>query len=192
MIEIGEIKEILNAKLTPERYYHTLCVADEAVILAEKYGADKEKARLAGLLHDICKGEKRETLLQMMREFGIIPDNVEKYAEKLWHARVGAALCRQRLGVDDDDILNAVRYHTTARSGMSPLEKVIFLADYISADRDFDGVPELRAAVYESLDAGLRDATAFSMRELIEKHRLIHPDTIAAYNEAMRPLVMQK
>ncbi|MDR1892272.1 MAG: bis(5'-nucleosyl)-tetraphosphatase (symmetrical) YqeK [Oscillospiraceae bacterium] len=189
MIEISEIKKILNSKLTSERYAHTLCVAEEAAVLAKRYGADKEKARLAGLLHDICKSDNRDSLLQMMREFGIIPDNVEEYAEKLWHARVGAAFCRQRLGIEDEDVLSAVRYHTTARAGMSLLEKIVFLADYISADRDYEGVQEIRTAVYAGLDSGMRVAAAFSMRELIKKQRLIHPNTVAAYNEAMREWV---
>jgi len=184
-MDIEQTKFFLRTRLTGKRYEHTLAVADEAAVLANFYGCDKNKAVLAGLLHDICKDEKPESLLQMMAEFGRIPRMLEKSAEKLWHARVGGEVCRRDLKVEDEDILNAIRYHTTARAGMSLLEKVIFLADYVSRDRTFDGVEHLRAAVKVSLSFAMAEALVFSMNELTEKRRSIHPDTIAAYNETI-------
>ncbi|MGI6270517.1 MAG: bis(5'-nucleosyl)-tetraphosphatase (symmetrical) YqeK [Candidatus Howiella sp.] len=181
----AEYKRLLKARLKPERYAHSLAVAAQAVHLAEKYGADREKAYLAGLLHDICKNDSAESLLQTMDRFGILLSNLEKSAPKLWHAMAGAALLQGELGIADREVLDAVRYHTTARAGMSLLEKIIYLADYTSADRDYPGAKDMRRTVDRSLEAGMEIALIFTITDLAEEHRAIHPDTVEAYNQQM-------
>ena len=179
----NEYKELIKSKLTEKRYLHSLAVADEAKLLAKKYGCDSKKAYTAGLLHDITKDSSREEMLQIFSEFGIILNNVEKKAFKLWHAMAGSAYIRNVLKVDDEDIINSVRYHTTARAGMSTLEKVIYLADFTSADRDYDGVEEMRAAVLCDLPQAMMIALKFSISDLMNGDKAIHPDTMFAYNE---------
>lgn len=176
---------IIKEKLSERRYLHSCSVSEEAVKLAYLYGADPEKARLAGLLHDIAKDMSKDAQLQTFTNYSIILDDVEKFSPKLWHAKAGAALLEYEYGMADGDLLNAVRYHTTARAGMSVLEKIIFLADFISADRDFDGVGELRKTIYSSLDAGMLASLDFSIAELIGKRCAIHIDTVRARNELL-------
>ena len=120
-----EYKDIIKPKLTERRYIHSLCVADEAVKLAEKYGCDKEKAYTAGILHDIFKDTPKEEMLKMFDDFGIILNGVEKQAPKLWHAILGSEYIKRVLKINDDEIISAVRYHTTAKAGMTLLEKVM-------------------------------------------------------------------
>ncbi len=175
--------EIIRKRETPRRFHHSLCVADEAVRLAEKYGADPAKARTAGILHDIFKDAGKDAQLQIFRDFAILLDNVETQAPKLWHAIAGAAFIRHILHVEDEDILAAVRYHTTARAGMSPLEKVLYLADFTSADRDYPDVDEMRRLVDVGMEEAMAYALRYSIRDLIDKQAAIHPDTLAAYNE---------
>lgn len=180
-----QLVEILKKRLNPYRFNHSLAVADEAVRLAEKYGADPEKARMAGLLHDITKNTPDETQLQMLREFGIIPDAVTAQSEKLWHAISGAGFVEHILGIKDPAILTAIRYHTTARAGMSLLEKVLYLADFTSADREYEDVDVMRRLAEESMEDAMAYALRYTIMELTEHYRAVHPDTVAAYNEVV-------
>lgn len=176
-------KDIIKPKLTERRYIHSLCVADEAVKLAEKYGCDKDKAYTAGILHDIIKDTPKEAMLKMFDDFGIIPTDIEKQAPKLWHAILGSEYIKRVLKIDDDEIISAVRYHTTAKAGMTLLEKVIYLADFTSADRDYNGVDDMRRYVMQDLNLAMQEALKFSVIDLAEQGRVIHPDTLNAYNE---------
>lgn len=185
-MELNEYRELLKNTLTPERYAHSRGVCEEAVKLARKYGADVEKARFAGLVHDITKDYPAEMQLQTIRNYSIILDDVEEVTAKLWHAVTGAAVLKNRYGVADGDVLNAVRFHTTARPGMSLLEKIIYLADFISPDRTFTGVDMLRAAAKESLLSGMKAALDFSIAGLVESGALIHINTVKARNELLR------
>jgi predicted HD superfamily hydrolase involved in NAD metabolism len=173
----------LRGRLTPKRYRHSLAVADQAEHLARKYGADPEKARVAGLLHDILKDTDGDSQLQILKDFGILLDTVEKSSHKLWHARSGAVFIEHILGITDPDILNAVRYHTTARAGMSLLETVLYLADFTSADRDYPDVDVMRELTERDLDAAMQYAVAYTIDDLKEQERPVHPDTLACYKE---------
>lgn len=178
-----QFKTIIRSRLLPDRYVHSLAVADEAKRLAVLYGADADKAYTAGLLHDIMKNTKSEGQLQILQDFGILLDNVEKCSPKLWHAKSGAAFIERVLGVDDEEIVTAVRYHTTARADMGLLERVLFLADFTSADRDYDDVDVMRRLVDDNADDAMMYALSYTIRELVSKGAPVHPDTLAAYNE---------
>ena len=175
--------ELLKNRLTPKRFIHSLCVADEAVRLAIKYNCDTEKAFLAGLLHDCCKDMDAKEQLQLFERFGIMLNTIESKAPKLWHAIAGAEYISTELDIKDKDILAAVRYHTTARKGMSLLEKIIYLADFTSADRDYDGVSDMRKAVTKDLDTAMFEALDFSVKDLENKGLPVHSDTMEAYAE---------
>ncbi len=178
-----EYKDILQKRLTPKRYNHSLCVADEAVRLAKKYGGDTDKAYLAGLLHDITKNASREEHLHIFEQFGIMLNDVEKNAEKLWHAMSGAAYVKYVLGIDDDELITAIRYHTTAREGMTQLEKLLYLADFTSADRDYDDIDIMRQKVEISMEAALDYALSYTINDLVSRNKPLHIDTVKAYNE---------
>jgi nicotinate-nucleotide adenylyltransferase len=175
--------EIIRGRLTPKRFAHSLAVADEATRLAGRFGADMKKAHTAGLLHDILKDTDGEGQLQILHNFGILLDNVEQHAPKLWHAHAGAVFIEKVLGVEDQDLISAVRYHTTARAGMSMLEKVLYLADFTSADRDYSDVEEMRRLVDVGVEQAMEFALTFSIKELVMKRQAVHPDTMNAYNE---------
>lgn len=183
--EYAEYKKLLEKRLTPKRYNHSLCVADEAVRLARKYGADEAQSYLAGLLHDITKNASKEEHLNIFDTFGIILSNVEKSAEKLWHAISGSAYIRYVLNITDEDIIEAVRYHTTAKADMPLLAKILYLADFTSADRDYEDVDEMRRLVDISMDEAYAYALRYTVIDLATNNRAIHPDTLDAFNEIM-------
>ncbi len=176
-------KEILQKRLTTKRFNHSLCVADEAVRLAKKYGGDSNKAYLAGLLHDITKNASTNEHLQIFSEFDIMLNDIEKNAEKLWHAISGAAFIQHKLGITDDEIITAVRYHTTARAGMTQLEKLLYLADFTSRDRDYEDVDIMREKVEISIEAALNYALSYTINDLVSHGKPLHLDTVKAYNE---------
>ena len=178
-----EYKKILQERLTPKRYHHSLCVADEAVKIAAKYGGDTEKAYIAGLLHDITKNASEEEHLHIFREFDIMLNDVEKNAEKLWHAISGAAYIEHMLGINDTEIITAVRYHTTARKNMTQLEKILYLADFTSADRDYDDVDIMRKKLEVSMQSALQYALSYTINDLVSRDKPLHLDTVEAYNE---------
>lgn len=179
----AEFLEELKKHLQPARLYHSINVAEEAKKLALHYGADPEKAYTAGLLHDIMKNTPDSELLNFFRENGIILTRTERVSRKTWHAIAGEAYCRLVLSVTDREILSAIRWHTTARAGMTLLDKVIFIADFISADRDYDGVERMREKAYVSLEDAMREGLQFTLTELIANGWAVHEDSLAAYNE---------
>ena len=171
--------------LSEYRRVHSLNVSSEAVRFAEKYGGDVEKARLAGLLHDVTKETDNEKQLQIIENGGIILTELEKRSPKLWHAISGACFVRDVIGVDDPDIFNAIRYHTTARAGMSRLEKIIFLADFTSAERDYPDIDVIREHAEHSLEEGMLYGIKFTISRLVGRGNLVSPDALAAYNDIL-------
>ena len=181
-----ECVKAIKPMLSEKRYRHSLNVAEEAKKLAKKFGADPDKAETAGLLHDILKDTPPEKQLKIITESGIMMSSVELSAKKFWHAIAGAVYIRTELGVADADILNAVRYHTTGRKYMSPLEKVIFVADFVSKDRDYPGVEQLRRIARKDIDKAIKEGIAFTLKDLVEHGDTIVPETIDAYNDAVQ------
>lgn len=174
--------------LTPARFEHSLRVAECAAELARRLGADENKAYDCGLLHDIMKDSPLDFQLQTIAKTDIILTSVERLNEGLIHAVAGEAFLRAELGVTDADTLNAVRYHTTGRAGMSLLEKIIYIADYISPDRTYNGVGEMRRLAGESLEAAMLFALKFTIGKLVSRQTVIHTDSVDCYNELISML----
>ncbi|MCR5331426.1 MAG: nicotinate-nucleotide adenylyltransferase [Lachnospiraceae bacterium] len=128
----------MESLLSPHRFTHVKNVAKTAVKLARTYNADMDKAYIAGLLHDCAKYLDDEQMLQVAEEYNIELEEVEKASLQLVHAKIGAVFAREVYGIEDEDILNAIRYHTTGRPNMSLLEKIIYIADYIEPGRKRD------------------------------------------------------
>ena len=181
----AEFLEEIKKHLNPDRLYHSLNVADEAKKLALHYGADEKKAFTAGLLHDIMKNTAPADLLKFFEDNGIMLTKTEQISPKTWHAIAGAVYCERVLGVTDTEILSAIRYHTTGRAGMTLLEKVLFIADFISADRDYDGVERMREKAYVSLECAMEEGLQFTLEELAHNGWAIHEDSVDAYNEIL-------
>ena len=182
-MNIDSYKKIMKSRMSDYRYKHSVNVAKEAVRLAKKYGADEEKAAIAGILHDITKENTKEEQLQIMTDGGIILDDVQKISSKLWHGISGSVYMRDKLDITDEDILNAVKYHTTGRAGMSVLEKVIFVADFTSEERDYSGIRTIRKKANKSLEEAMLYGLQFTLKDLSKRALIIHPDALACYNE---------
>ena len=161
------------------RIPHVLGTEQEAVRLALRYGADADRARTAALLHDCTKRLEMDEQLALCAQYGIELDELEQKALKLLHAKTGAAVARDRFGVDDE-IYSAIFWHTTGHADMTLLEKVIYLADYIEPTRSFPGVDALRAACYEDLDKGLLMGLEMTVEEMKERGNPVHSATLAA------------
>lgn len=183
------IYQMLHKTLSKKRYYHTICVAKECVKLAHWYQEDEEKAYLAGLLHDYTKELPLEKQLQILADHSIILDNVERRSPQILHAITGMIQATAVFHIQDQDILHAIRYHSTARADMSTLEKIVYLADCISEDRTFDYVNELRQYTYQALNYGLRFQLTNTIVYLTQRQRPLHNDTIQAYNQLVDELI---
>ena len=183
MCSAAEITDILEIRLSKKRFQHSLNVAEEARKLAEKYDyPDNEKAYITGLLHDICKEIPKEEQLEMVQKSKLDVSEVELCTPPLFHAVAGAWYAENVLNIHDDDMLNAVRYHTVGRAGMSKLEKIIYLADLISADRNYKDVNKMRKLAYQSLEKAMLEALKFSVTDVVAKGSMLPYHTIEAYN----------
>lgn len=177
-----EIIVLLQRMLSKKRFLHSVAVSKSAVGLAKIYGADQKKAYIAGLTHDVCKDISKEKQLQMADEFAIILTESERLCPKLWHAIVGSEYIKRYI-CDDAEIVSAVRYHTTAKADMKLLDKIIYVADCVSSDRDFPGVEEFRQLSRESLDEVIFKMCRVVLSELLDEGFPLHPDTLSAYNQ---------
>lgn len=180
---LEEYKSILEKRLSNRRYAHSLNVSKEAQILAKRYGADEEKALIAGLLHDIMKDTASDEQAKFLCKYGVKLTPIELASKKLWHAISGEQYLKNELGIEDKDILNAVRFHTTGRENMSLLEKVIFIADFTSEDRDYNGVENMRKASEQSLEEAMLEGLSFTIQDLASRKLLIDENTMKAYNQ---------
>jgi predicted HD superfamily hydrolase involved in NAD metabolism len=185
-MERHEALAIVKKQLTEHRYQHTVGVMETAIELAERYGADKKKAELAAIFHDYAKFRPKEEMKQIILEQNM-PKDLLLYNTELWHAPVGAYLVEKEVGIKDDEILDAIRYHTSGRANMTLLEKVIYLADYIEPGRIFPGVEEVRELAKQDLNIALVKALQNTIQFLMKKNQAIYPDTFFTYNS----LIMQ-
>lgn len=183
----NEALQLVKAQLTEKRYVHTLGVAESAVELAERYGADVKKAELAAIFHDYAKFRPKEEMKQIIMEQNITKDLLEYHSE-LWHAPVGAYLVEQEAGITDQEILDAIAYHTSGRIGMTLLDKVVYLADYIEPGRSFPGVEEVRKLAEQNLDAAVIQAVRNTINFLMMKKQVIYPATFHTYNDLIKNL----
>ena len=182
-MSIAEYKKLIKSMMSENRYNHCVNVSKEAVKLAKRYGGDEEKAAIAGILHDITKEMPKEEQLQIMLDSGIILDDIQKNAPKLWHGISGSVYIKKHFGIEDEDILNAICYHTTGRAGMSLLEKIIFVADFTSEERTYKGVATMRKKSRKSLEDTMLYGFKFTFSDLSSRELAIHPDELACYNE---------
>lgn len=178
-LPLSKLRPVALSYLKHKRIPHVLGTEQEAIRLAERYGADVEKARVGALLHDCTKKLDMEAQLALCRHYGIQLDELEQKALKLLHAKTGAAIARDVFGVDEE-IYSAILWHTTGHANMTLLEKILYLADYIEPSRDFPGVDKLRAVCYKNLDAGLLMGLEMTIGEMNAMGNPVHHATIEA------------
>jgi len=178
-LPLERLRPVALSCLNHRRIPHVLGTEQEAIHLAERWGADVNKARRAALLHDCTKKLNLPEQLAVAERFHVPLDEMERREIKLLHAKTGAGIAEAVFGTDGE-MTNAIRWHTTGRGGMTLLEKIIYLADYIEPTRDFPGVEELRRRCYEDLDAGLLLGLEMTIREMEERNAPIHPKTLEA------------
>lgn len=187
MYTAAELEEILRIRLSKKRFTHSMNVAGEAKKLAELYGySDPSKAYITGMLHDICKEIPPAEQLEMTKKSRRDVCEVELCTPPLYHAVAGAWYTEHVLGFTDEDMLNAIRYHTIAHRNMSLLEEIIYLADLISADRSYKDVAKMRRVAYQSLDEAMLEALSFSIADVVGKGSMLPHHTIDAYNQLIK------
>jgi len=178
----GKALSIVKEQITEKRYIHTLGVMETAIQLAEKYGADKKKAETSAIFHDYAKFRPLAEMKQIIVEQHFDP-RLLQFNPELWHAPVGAYLVKEEVRITDTEILNAIRYHTSGRIGMTLLDKIIYLADYIEPGRKFPGVEDARELAQISLDKALIYSVRNTIQFLLNRNQTVYPDTIDFYNE---------
>lgn len=169
-------------QLLPEkRLKHCLGVEQTAIELAERFGVDREKAGLAGLLHDYAKKLSDKEFLALIDKYDLAP-KLKDWGNNVWHGLVGVYKIREDLGLSDPEILRSIEIHTVGSAQMSDLDKVVYVADYIEPNRDFPGVEEAREIARISLNRAVAYETAHTVEYLAHQGLPIFPQTLETYN----------
>lgn len=168
----------MKEQLKPSRYTHSLGVEKMASELAEIYGQDVEKAAFAGRYHDIAKCFTPEVMNDYVRSLGLSDEYLDNNA--LAHSKVAAGILQSKFGVDDEEVLWAVKSHTTGRAGMSMLEEVVYVADAIEDNRNYPGLRELQELARKDIDAACLEIMDFTISRILEKGKTLDRDTIEA------------
>jgi predicted HD superfamily hydrolase involved in NAD metabolism len=179
------IKNEIKLTLDNKRFEHSLNVELEAIKLAEIYGSDVEKARVAAIAHDVAKDHSDEELLRMAQSYSIKIDEIQYNFPQLLHGPVAALICSTQYGIRDQDVLNAIKYHTTGRKSMSLLEKIIYLSDVIEPGRNFPGISDIREIALMDIDRALILACNSTLIYITKENYLIHPLTIEFRNSLL-------
>ena len=181
-IDMHKIRKQLAKVLDSKRYEHTQGVAYTSAALAMRYGEDIQKAELAGLLHDCAKCLDNEKKIHICKKHNINISEAEFRNPFLLHAKVGGYLAKTKYKIDDEDIINAVLYHTTGRPGMSLLEKIVYIADYIEPGREnAPNLEEVRKLSFQDLDEALLRFLEDILVHLKDSKKEIDPMTQMTY-----------
>ncbi|MEB7788005.1 bis(5'-nucleosyl)-tetraphosphatase (symmetrical) YqeK [Staphylococcus equorum] len=182
-MKIDQAVSLVKDKLPEKRFNHSLRVAETAVKLAEIYDGDKDKAELAGILHDYCKYDDLGSMYQIVTQKEL-DSNLLSYGSEILHGPVAAIIMNQQFDVTDEEVLLAIKNHTTGRAQMTKTEKLIFIADYIEPGRQTPGVEEIRDLAYNqgSLDKTIYEISKRTVLYLINKDINVYDATIACLN----------
>lgn len=186
-----QLIKAVQAQMPERRWKHTLGVMETAVILANRFGADPVKADLAAILHDVCKYWPVQQQAQVIRDQGLQTDLLD-YDKELWHAHAGAIIARAEFGIEDGEILDAIRYHTSGREQMTLLDKVVCLADYMEPGRDFPAVHNIREIAEHNLERALIAGFDSTLEFLIQNGKRIYPLTILTRNSLLFEVLAQE
>ena len=182
-MNLKQAKELVRGRLSDKRYEHTINVKKMAVKLAKRYGADKEKAALAAILHDSAKEISKDEMREIMRQYPQYAEGGESRPTSVWHGICASILARTQWGVEDEAILSAIACHTAGKPGMSKLDKIVYLADMTSAERDWPGVNKLRKLELKDLDAAMLAALKQTNDFVLSQGKPLDPVSKAAYDD---------
>lgn len=176
------LQKQMKEELTEDRYEHTLGVMYTAEALAMRYGVDMTKAAVAGLLHDCAKCIPNQQKIKLCKKHNIEMTEMEKKNPSLLHAKLGAYMANRAYGVSDVDILNAIRWHTTAKPDMTMLDMIIYMADYIEPNRDkAPNLKEIRKLCFENIEEALYKVLKSTLDYLQDRPEAIDPMTKESY-----------
>lgn len=181
-----EIQRYLKENLQPRRYAHVLSVRDTAFDLARRYSADTQKLNFAALLHDCAKWMSAEELFKSAAHFGLHLDVIERANPSILHARIGAELAVKCFGIDHPEILSAIRLHTTGSGAMTLIDRILYVADFAEPQRTYREADIVRKLAYQDLNRAVLEVSRYKIERLLTKGKAIHPNTIDAYNAALR------
>lgn len=178
-LDLNQLRACSYSMMRAKRIPHVMGVEEEAVKLAQRWGADPEFARRAGILHDCTKYYELPEQLDICEEYGVRLDALEQKAVKLLHSKTGACIARGVFG-QPDAVYDAIFWHTTGKADMTTLEKVLYIADYMEPNRDFDGVERLRHLAYTDLDKAMLLGVEMTIQEMQQRQVPIHTNTLQA------------
>jgi len=185
MTDISKIIQQLSEMLSEKRFKHSIAVAHQAVKLAEIYNEDTNKAFIAGLVHDCCKEIPKSEQLKIINQFDIILTDIEKFEPNIWHGYAASGFITQKWGITEPEICSAVKYHTCGKGNMSVLEKIIFVADLTSEDRDYADSANIRQISYKSLDRAIYECYLYIIPFILKRTGRITQNTLDCYNCAV-------
>lgn len=171
----------LKKSLTDSRFQHCLRVEQTAIDLAEKNHVDIQRAAIGGLVHDYAKQRSDSDFIEAIKAYHLDRELLN-YGNAIWHGVVGWLFVKNELHINDIEILNAVRYHTVGHEFMTPIEQIVYMADYIEPARDFPGVDEARKVTFDSLQDGVAYQTQKTLSYLVAHNKPVFPQTIVTYN----------
>lgn len=181
-VNVSKMMKQLQKDLDAKRYEHTLGVAYTAASLAMRYGVSVNKAFIAGLLHDCAKCYDDDKKLALCKKYSVKLSSYEKENTSLIHAKLGAAIAKEKYDIDDEEILEAIRWHTTGKEDMNLIEKIVFSADYIEPGRKMIlGLEEIRATIFMDLDKAIYLILLNTIKHLEGKKQPIDDGSLRAY-----------
>ncbi len=181
MKDFEYVKEEVKKRLTEKRFYHSMCTMERAVEYAKIYGENIENARLAGIAHDIAKELTETEKISLVERYKINLDDMENNSMALAHSKIGAVISKYEFEFNEE-LCNAIAYHTTGRENMTLLEKIIFVSDATGKDRKFDDTEEVYELAKKDLELAIIKILKETIKEILEKNKPMHLDTIKAYN----------
>ena len=184
-LSLKHLRAVSYSMIKAKRINHVKGVEETAVALAKFWGVDPELARRAGILHDCTKYWELEPQVATCDRYNIPLDDLERVSVKFLHSKTGAAMARYVFG-EPKEVYDAIFCHTTGKPGMTTMDKVLYLADYVEPTRDFEGVEEMRRLVWEDLDKAMIMGLEMTIEELKERGVVVHPNTQGTLDDLRR------
>lgn len=188
MVEYSELERIVRRRLPEELYQHCVATGQAAYDLATYHGFDSQKARAAGLLHDIARSLDDGKLIHEAERLGVVVSESDRTAPVLLHGRVGAKVVEKELGITDPQVIEAIAVHTTGAPGMSAIARLVFVADYAEPARDLAGAEEIRALLPERLDEAVLAIVGYKIDYVMESGAVVDPRCLELRDELVRKM----
>lgn len=180
MIEYEKLYNEVKKRVSEKRFKHSEGVVKRAIEYARIYNVDVDTVKLVAIAHDIAKELTNEEVNKYVQKYNIVLDNIEKMNQDLIHAKIGAYICKNEYNFTDD-MINAIKYHTTGRANMSILEKIIYLADATEENKRYCSSNYVNI-VKKDINQGMREICKWVINRLLENNKIIHLDSIECYN----------